>query len=176
VNPYPFLFPCHLRGVFVRLISEQSILDLKGATDACYRLGGGVTSFAMLTRVVVSTLVKYATLGERRADGTHEHAQTLIPIDIAIEADMRAGSPIIIGQAAAELGYELVPKVDRASARPLTDLDAHEVLSQTMDVSRAIIDAGKDGKYDAQDRRVIEQEAREAIRALEQVIASRREG
>ena len=160
----------------MRLISEQSILALKGLTDACYRLGGGVSSFALLTRVTISTLVKYATLGERRDDGSHEHSQTMIPIDIAIEADMRAGSPIIIGGAADLLGYALVPKESAPEGRRLTDLHAHTVLAETMDVSRAIIEAGKDGHYDALERRTINQEAREAIRALEQVVAATTEG
>lgn len=160
----------------MRLISEQQILALKGVTDACYRLGGGVTSFALLTRVAVSTLVKYATLGERRGDGTHEHGQTLIPIDIAVEADMRAGSPIIISEAARMLGFELVPIATGTVARQLSDLDAHQVLSETMDVSKAIIKAGEDGRYDALERRTINQEAREAIRALEQVVVATTEG
>ena len=156
----------------MRLISEQSILSLKGVTDACYRLGGGVTSFALLTRVGVSTLVKYATLGERRDDGGHEHLQTMVPLDIAIEADMRAGSPIIIAEAARILGYVLTRDGEQPDKRGLKDLDAHVVLSETMDVSRAIIEAGKDGRYDALERRTIAQEAREAIRALEQVVAA----
>lgn len=160
----------------MRLISEQSILSLKGLTDACYRLGGGVTSFALLTRVGVSTLVKYATLGERRSDGVHEYGQTLIPIDIAIEADMRAGSPIIVGGMAGVLGYDLVPKADRAAAHSLSALDAHKVLAETMDVSRAIIEAGSDGNFDALERRTIHREAREAMRALEQVVAATAEG
>nr|WP_222857191.1 phage regulatory CII family protein [Rhizobium herbae] len=143
---------------------------MKGVTDACYRLGGGVTSFALLTRVGVSTLVKYATLGERRNDGSHEHGQTIIPIDIAIEADMRAGSPIIIGQAAAELGYELTPKSEALKARTITAHDAHSVLAEAMDVSRAILEAGADGQYDALEKRTICAEAREAIRALQNVI------
>lgn len=163
-------------GVFVRLISEQQILALKGVTDACYRLGGGVTSFAMLTRVAVSSLVKYATLGERRPDGSYEHGQSMIPIDIAVEADMRAGSPIILSQAAQMLGFDLVPSAGREGVKPLTELDAHHVLSQTMDVSKAIIDAGADGKYDALEKRTIHREALEAIRALELVAAATAEG
>ncbi|KQS90317.1 hypothetical protein [Rhizobium sp. Leaf386] len=155
----------------MRLISDQSILTLKGVTDACYRLGGGVTSFALLTRVGVSTLVKYSTLGERREDGSHEHGQTIIPLDIAIEADMRAGSPIILGQAVAELGFGLVPLEGRPAARQVTEADAHMVLAEAMDVSRAILEAGRDGRYDALEKRTICSEAREAIRALEQVIA-----
>ncbi|MNW23264.1 hypothetical protein D3C71_2252620 [compost metagenome] len=60
--------------------------------------------------------------------------------------------------------------------RQLSEIDAHHVLSETMDVSKAIIKAGEDGRYDALERRTINQEAREAIRALERVVVATREG
>ena len=37
----------------------------------------------------------------------------VIPVDIAVEADRRAGSPIIIGEAARQLGFELAPIGER---------------------------------------------------------------
>lgn len=160
----------------MRLISEECISLLKGATDACYRLGNGVTSFALLTRVGVSTLVKYATMGARRDDGTYEYAQTMIPIDIAIEADKRAGSPIILTEVARQEGYGLIALNGVVQPRPITEVDAHSVLAETMDVSKAILDARRDGRIDGLEEKIILREAREAIRALEQVIAGIGEG
>lgn len=154
----------------MRLISDQNISDLKGVTDACYRLGGGVTSFSLLTRVGTSTLVKYASWGDRRADGRHEHADTMIPIDIALEADLRAKSPVILTELARLQGYQLAPLADVADAERVSEADAHRVLYEATDVSRAILEACGDGKLDALERKRIGKEAREAIRALEAVL------
>ena len=160
----------------MRLISSELILNLKGATDACFRLGGGLTSFALLTRVGVSTLVKYAGRGERRADGNHEHDTTMIPVDIAVEADMRAESPIIVTEMARQLGFRLEPLSEAAASRPLTVADAHRVLAESMDVAKAILDAYADGHADALEKKAIRKEAREAIRALEQVVSGLDDG
>lgn len=137
---------------------------LKGATEASFKLGGGLTSFALLARVGVSTLSKYASVSE-------EFRDNVIPVDIAVEADRRAGSPIIIGEAARQLGFDLVAATGTDAAKPVTEADAHRVLYEATDVSRAILDAMGDGKIDALERKKIAQEAREAIRALERVLA-----
>lgn len=142
---------------------------LKGATEASFKLGGGLTSFALLARVGVSTLSKYASVSE-------EFRDNVIPIDIAVEADRRAGSPIIIGEAARQLGFDLVPAANADTAKPVTEADAHRVLYEATDVSRAILDAMGDGKIDALERKKIAQEAREAIRALERVLTGLEEG
>ncbi len=142
---------------------------LKGATEASFKLGGGLTSFALLARVGVSTLSKYASVSE-------EFRDNVIPVDIAVEADRRAGSPIIISEAARQLGFDLVPASGAETAKPVTEADAHRVLYEATDVSRAILDAMGDGKIDALERKKIAQEAREAIRALERVLAGLEEG
>lgn len=154
----------------MRLISLENVLNLKGATDASFRLGGGVTSLALLTRVVVSTLVKYSTRGEERADGRHQHDETMIPVDVAVEADSRAGSPIITGEMARQLGFRLEPLSGSGAGKSLTVADAHRVLAEAMDVTKAMLDAYANGQPSTLDKRVIRKEAREAIRALEQVV------
>ncbi len=156
----------------MRLISEEMILSLKGVTDACYRLGGGVTSFALLTRVGVSTLVKYATLGERRDDGAHEHGATLIPVDIAVEADRRAGSPIIVSEMARQLGFRLEPlEVRIAIDTPLAETDVLAIMDNATDVWRMARSAFADGRIDALERRELSQQIRRIIRAAECVLA-----
>ncbi|WP_245423547.1 hypothetical protein [Rhizobium subbaraonis] len=156
----------------MRLISEEMILSLKGVTDACYRLGGGVASFALLTRVGVSTLVKYATLGERRGDGSHEHGATLIPVDIAVEADLRAGSPIITSEMARHLGFRLEPLADRiAIEAPLAEADVLAIMDKATDVWRMARSAFADGRIDAMERRELSQQIRRIIRAAECVLA-----
>lgn len=139
-------------------------MSLKGATEASFKLGGGLTSFALLARVGVSTLSKYASVSA-------EFRENVVPVDIAVEADRRAGSPIIIGEAAKQLGFELVPISGQVAAKPVTEADAHRILKETMDVSQAIMAARADGRVDSLERKEISQEAREAIRALQAVLA-----
>lgn len=152
----------------MRLISMEIVLNLKGATDACFRLGGGVTSFALLTRVAVSTLVKYATRGEGRGHGEHEHDKTLIPVDIAVEADMRAGSPVITSEMARQLGFRLEPLEQRiAIADALSEDDVLRIMDKATEVWRLARAAFADGKLDAQERRDLGQQLLRIIRACE---------
>lgn len=139
-------------------------MSLKGATEASFKLGGGLTSFALLARVGVSSLSKYASVSA-------DFRENVVPVDIAVEADRRAGSPIIIGEAAKQLGFELVPISGQVAAKPVTEADAHRILKETMDVSQAIMAARADGRVDSLERKEISQEAREAIRALQAVLA-----
>lgn len=143
---------------------DEPLMSLKGATEASFKLGGGLTSFALLARVGVSTLSKYASVSA-------EFRENVVPVDIAVEADRRAGSPIIIGEAAKQLGFELVPISGQVAAKPVTEADAHRILKETMDVSQAIMAARADGRVDSLERKEISQEAREAIRALQAVLA-----
>lgn len=149
----------------MRLISSEFVSTLKGATDACFRLGGGVTSFALLTRVGVSTLSKYASNGD-------EHADLLIPVDVAIEADKRAGSPVIVGEMARQLGFRLEPLEQRvAVATALSEADVLAIMDKATDVWRMARQAFADGKLDALERRDLGQQLRRIMRACECVLS-----
>ncbi|MDK4704309.1 hypothetical protein PH562_18800 [Rhizobium sp. CNPSo 4062] len=147
----------------MRIISEEEIRSLKGVTEASYTLGGGIRCFELLTRVNASTLSKYSSFND-------ENANSLIPIDVAIEADRQAKSPVIAAGMARLLGYRLVPDEPDTARGPVTEQDAHDVLRESMDVSRAILDALLNKHVDALERKRIAKEAREAIRAIEQVL------
>lgn len=149
----------------MRLISSEFVTMLKGASDACFRLGGGVTSLALLTRVGVSTLSKYASTGE-------EHAETLIPVDIAVEADMRAGSPVIVSEMARQLGFRLEP-LERglAADAALTEADVLRIMDKAADIWRMAREAFADGRLDSLERRDLGQQLRRIIRASECVLA-----
>lgn len=137
---------------------------LKGATDACFRLGGGVTSFAFLTRVGVSTLSKYASNGE-------EHGESLIPVDVAVEADMRAGSPVIVSEMARQLGFRLEPlEAQIIVADMLSEKDVLAIMDHATGVWRLAREAYADGRLDALERREIAQQLRRIIRACECVL------
>ncbi|TWF53243.1 phage regulatory CII family protein [Neorhizobium alkalisoli] len=154
----------------IRSILAEDILSLKGITDACLKLGGGMTSFAKLTRVVVSQLSKYASTSE-------ENFEQLIPVDIAVEADRRAGKPLIVEEMARQLGYRL-ELVDQPAAgrRKITDDDAMDLMKEAMDVIHALRTARADGKIDAADRKRITVEVRELQRELEELLTNLSEG
>ena len=151
----------------MRTISEQEQRSLKLATDGAYILAGGISNILPFTRVGTSTLSKYASESD-------DFRENFMPVDIAVEVDRRAKSPLIIKKAAELLGYELVPSrsysSDAIALAPITEADAHRVMKETMDVAQAIIDARKDDRIDAADRKIILKEAREAIRELERLV------
>ncbi|OJX99511.1 MAG: hypothetical protein BGP07_03190 [Rhizobiales bacterium 63-22] len=150
----------------MRTISEPERRTLKAATSGAYQLAGGISRILDFTRVTTAPLSKYASFGD-------EHAESFVPVDVAIEIDRAAKSPVIVKEMAALLGYELVPVGGGATAaeRPaLTEIDAHIVLSEALDVSRAILDALEDGRIDAHERKHIGKEARESMRALQGIL------
>jgi hypothetical protein len=153
----------------VRTISPVEVRSIKAATDAAYTLGGGVTAFPDLTRVNVSTLSKYASFND-------DLTENVIPCDVAVEADRRAKSPVITSAMARALGYRLVADDAAPIAGPITEMDAHRVLSESMDLSKAILNALLDNRIDALERKQIAREGREALRAIEHVLAKLEEG
>jgi len=146
----------------MRTISEMETRSIKAATDAAYMLGGGVTAFPDLTRVNVSTLSKYASFND-------EYRESLIPCDIAIEADRRAQSPVILTAMARLLGYRLVRDDEAEARRPATLTDVMKTYSESADVIREANKALADGKVDDADRKAVLPEIDEAIRALQQL-------
>lgn len=143
---------------------NEAVSNIKGATEACFKLGGGLTSFSLLVGLAVSTLSKYASLNE-------EHADRVIPLDIAIEADRRAKSPIIITEAARQLGYRLEPDAGGGTARQaLSEDDVLAIMDEATDLWRMARNAYADGKLDALEKRDIGQKLRRLMRAAECVL------
>ncbi|ACM39161.1 MULTISPECIES: hypothetical protein [Rhizobium/Agrobacterium group] len=151
----------------MRALSEQNIGDLKGATEASYVLGGGVTSFAVLTRVGVSTLSKYAGLGP-------ENAQSLIPIDIAVEADKRARQPIILAEMARQLGYRLVPDDGSTNETSLCEHDALMLSLGAAKLAGVVADATADNRIDAREREDIIRAGLPLVRQVEEILLKAR--
>ncbi|ASY68870.1 hypothetical protein V3589_02690 [Sinorhizobium fredii] len=150
----------------MRTILEQDLIALKGATEASFVLGGGLTSFQHFTRVGVANLSKYASKNDEQ----------FIPIDVAIEADKRHGSPVIIAEAARQLGFKLEPlaDADRVEPHELTDADGVTLSLETADVVRAIHEAhGKaHGRLSELSRKRISRELHELKRAVDNAIAA----
>lgn len=150
----------------MRTISEQEQRSLKSATDGAFALAGGISNILPFTRVGTSTLSKYASFNS-------EHHDSFMPIDVVIEVERKAQTPTIIRQAAALLGFDLVAASiaqDAENSSPVTAMDAHRVMSETMDVSQAVLTALEDGRIDAGERKLIAKEVREAMRALQDLL------
>ena len=163
----------------MRTILEADIIAIKGATEASYVHGGGVTSLPAFTRNNVSTLSKYASITRTiHPDGTSalEYGDKVVPVDIAIEADRRAKHPWIISEAARQLGYRLEPVAEAVRAgKRISERDAHVILAEAMDVSKALIGAYEDGKIDALERKILRTELRELIGTSQRLLDSLQE-
>ena len=155
----------------MRTISEEERRGLKAATDASLKLGGGPTDFPLLTRVKVASLSRYASFND-------ENAEDFIPIDVAVEADRRAKSPVIVSAMARKLGYKLVVDDDAPiEARTITETDAIDLMSETMDVVRALQSAQGSGTLSsAAAKKAISKEIHEAIRELKEMLVNLKKG
>lgn len=148
----------------MRTISDRQGMTLKAAIRRAIEIAGGARSFAAVTRIKEGNLSKYGSPNE-------EHAETFMPIDVAVEADLEAGSPIIVSAMAEMLGFKLVPinGVDE-NATVVTAADALNIANETGDVIRSITSALADGKICAADRKDITREVDEAVKALKIVL------
>ncbi|NEJ10449.1 hypothetical protein GR238_34365 [Rhizobium leguminosarum] len=149
----------------MRHFSEKAYRSLKCVCSVAYDLAGGNTLFQHSTRVVVSQLSKYASLNE-------DDEKSYMPIDVAVDLDRAAGSPIVTGTMAQLLGFRLEPLTAAAAeADKLSERDAHKLLAEAMDVSQALLGAFADGRIDALERKRLRVELREVIRAAETILA-----
>ena len=144
----------------MRSLSGKQSMLLKAATRRSVDMAGGGESFSHRTRVRATQLSKYGSTSE---------PETFMPLDVAVEADLEAGVPIILSAMAELLGYKLVP----VSAEPAGELgpnDALRIANEMGDVIRTITEAMADGHVDAADRRTICREIDEAKAALRDVL------
>lgn len=146
----------------MRAYAGQIYRSLKTACELAYEQIGGVSMAYRMTRLKgTSTLTKYASRSE-------DDEESFMPIDIAIDLDRAAKSPIITGTMAAALGYRLVPD-DGHERRAVTREDGTIITLEVMDVVRALHEAFSDNKIDAADRKALLKETTEAIVVLEQL-------
>lgn len=144
----------------MRSISDKEQLSLKAATRRAFDMAGGPEEFQHMTRVRQSVLSKYGST-------TQDCADKFIPVDVAVEADVEAGSPIITAKMAHILGYKLVPvAADTVNAAPLGVHDALRIANEAADVVKAITSALTDGRIDQAEEREIAHEIEEAIKVL----------
>lgn len=130
----------------MRVISERDLKKLKAATRFSVDGAGGSEEFQKATRVRQGQLSKYGLAGD-------EHMETFMPIDVAVEADLEAGSPVITEMMAKLQGYRLVRDEAEAPEAGLTHRDISALNAEVGDVTRLAIEALDDGKVDAREKR-----------------------
>lgn len=130
----------------MRVISDRQSMQLKAATRRAIDMAGGSDAFEHVTRVRQGQLSKYGLAGE-------DHAACFAPIDVALEADIEAGSPIITEMMAKLQGYRLVRETAELPDAGLTHRDISGLNAELGDVSRLALEALDDGKIDARERR-----------------------
>lgn len=130
----------------MRVISDRDLKKLKAATRFSVDGAGGSEEFQKATRVRQGQLSKYGLAGD-------EHMETFVPIDVAVEADLEAGSPIITEMMAKLQGYRLVRDEAETQEAGLTHRDISALNAEVGDVTRLAIEALDDGKVDAREKR-----------------------
>ncbi|WP_313194627.1 phage regulatory CII family protein [Shinella zoogloeoides] len=147
----------------MRTISDKQGKTLKAATRRSLDQAGGGDAFHHVTRVRANALSSYASANEDKAD-------KFIPVDVAVECDMEANSPIIVAAMAAMLGYKLVPcdaALGPVNPDAVTGRDALKVLRKAADVAQEIDEATQDDHIDAGERRSINREIDELVKTLQ---------
>lgn len=149
----------------MRTISDKQGLALKAATRRAVDMAGGGDAFQHVTRIRAAQLSKCGSANE-------ENVATFLPVDVAVEADKEAGSPIILSAMAEVLGYQIVPIALAASVgvKPISERDALRVARQAADVVNAMVKAIEDGQVDSAEEREITREIDELKVALVDVM------
>lgn len=154
----------------IRSVSEKELRTIKAATDAGIDLGGGVGVVLRRCRASGSQLSKYANRCHPAPDGSSDQRELYVPVDVAMEIDRCAKSPVILAAYAEMLGYRLEPVTDPThEARKLTDCDVMDFMREASDVFNALIDARADGHLCCGDKQSVETELRELERKIAQL-------
>jgi hypothetical protein len=138
-----------------RPTTDHDRARLKGATRRSVERAGGGTALAAHTRVEPPALSKYAA----------PHEDAFVPIDVACDADMAAGAPVILSAMAATLGFRLVP-IEGEPAPAIGPAMVGRLIRETGDVSAAVLEALADGRITPAERRAIAVEIDEALVAM----------
>lgn len=150
----------------MRSISDKQGKMLKGAMLRSLTMAGGGSVVQHSTRINEKTLSK-------QASGSDDHEKTFTAIDVAVEIDMLAGTPIITAMMAEMLGYQLVPIEPQGGhvAGALVQLDAVHLVTEAMEAIKAFNDAMADNHIDAGEKRIVANEFEDAIKAFRSVMS-----
>ncbi|MBB4277048.1 hypothetical protein [Rhizobium mongolense] len=149
----------------MRRFSEADYLSLKRVLDVAYEMAGGNTLFQHVTRVVVSQLSKYASTDD-------DCQKTYMPIDVAIDLDLAAKSPIVTAKMAELLGYRLEPLKQRIDAvDPLSEKDALSIMDEATALWQLVRSAYSDGRIDALEKKQLRLKLHQLLQAAQTIIS-----
>lgn len=149
----------------IRPTSDHQREKLKSATKRSIDRAGGGSALAAQTRVEAAQLSKYQARHEETA---------FIPLDVALDADLAAGAPVILSAMASIQGYSIAP-IEGAGGK-LTHSLVGSIIRETGEVSAAALEMLATGNMSVNMRSALAKELDEALAALWQLRAAVREG
>lgn len=144
----------------MRASTPEQRLALKAALRRALKLSGGAASFQHATRLCESDLSRCAA-----PDHLDRHA----PVDVALDADLEAGSPVMASALAAAQGFRLVRMEDGGGTLTVGDLG--QLARECGEAVNAVAIAMGAGGHDERTLREVHRELEEAVAALRRVQA-----
>lgn len=119
--------------------------QLRRVLRALVSNSGGGKGLASVTRVNEAAISRYLA----------DHQAEEMPVDVALDAMILSGSPILVAWLAAQIGYEIVEAGSRSGAG-IHHGHAMELVRKAGDAAGSIVDALADGKITpSEDREMV---------------------
>ncbi|MBF2715699.1 hypothetical protein GOZ80_06090 [Agrobacterium vitis] len=147
----------------MRAINKDQAAALKGATRRAVQMAGTAECFQHTTRVGKAPLSNYASTSE-------DNAEKFMPLDIVLEADLEAGSPVITEQLARLQGYRLVKDEPEAAPSGLGFIDLLTMDSFAAALKTAVVEALDDGHISTGEARDIGREGERVIKKVREIM------
>ncbi|TCT29611.1 hypothetical protein [Martelella mediterranea] len=131
-----------------RLLTQKAVDGLRETSRRAVVQGGGPEKFQHSTRLNQSQLSKCWT----HVHDPSRKSQQVMAIDVAVEADMEAGAPVILGEMARLEGYRLERDDFEESGKGglgIADIGTFQAAFHAL--SQSMMDAAADGKVDARE-------------------------
>ncbi|TCT34684.1 hypothetical protein [Martelella mediterranea] len=129
-----------------RLLAQKAVDGLREASRRAVVQGGGPERFQYVTRLNQSQLSKCWICDPSRKN------QLVMAVDVAVEADMEAGAPVILGEMARLEGYRLErDDFEEAGKGGLGIADIGTFQAAFHALSQSMMDAAADGHVDARE-------------------------
>ncbi|NGO50467.1 phage regulatory CII family protein [Allomesorhizobium camelthorni] len=138
-----------------RPTSDSERMELKASTRRALDMACAA-KFAMITRVLPPALSNYGNPGI---------PDSFMPIDVVVDLCRDIGSPLILADMAAQLGYRLVP-LEPEEGEPIGYEDIARVSKEGGDVVTSLAHALADGKVDLAEKREVRSQIAENIAVL----------
>jgi hypothetical protein len=143
----------------MRISSDHERNALKSAARGALSLIGPAKQLCAVSRISESYLSKCI----------NRDCPDFLPLDVALEADRLAGSPVIVQAMADLLGFRLVPtEGERASEFNVEH--AFNLVADAVAMAQTIREADADGRRDEREKRAITDQINGQIKALQDAL------